>query len=68
LAYVQYRQMAVIDWNELEQIVSGAVSTLVDAVGIINGQRAIADLAITNPVIPLTSSISIGFSIGFMKG
>jgi uncharacterized membrane protein (Fun14 family) len=70
MAYVQYRQMALIDWNELEQIASGAVSTIVDAIDINDGgdQPAIADLAITNLGIPPTSSLSIGFSIGFMKG
>ena len=70
MAYVQYRQMALINWNELEQTASGAVRTLVDAIEINDGsgQPTIADLAITNFGIPLTSSLSIGISIGFMKG
>ena len=70
MAYVQYRQMALINWNELEQTASGAVSTLVDAIEINDGsgQPTIADLAITNFGIPLTSRLSIGISIGFMKG
>jgi uncharacterized membrane protein (Fun14 family) len=70
LAYVQYRQMALINWNELEQTASGAVSTLVNAIEINegSGRSAIGDFAITNFGIPLTSSMSIGFFIGFMKG
>jgi uncharacterized membrane protein (Fun14 family) len=70
IAYLQYRQSALINWNELEQTALGGVSNLVDAIGINNGsgQPTIADLAITNFGIPLTSSLSIGLSIGFMKG
>jgi hypothetical protein len=48
----------------------GVVNTLVNATTkmIDGGSREIAELAITNFGIPLTSSISIGFAIGFIKG
>jgi uncharacterized membrane protein (Fun14 family) len=70
LAYLQYQQIAFINWDKLEQVSMGVVNTLVNATTkmIDGGSREIAELAITNFGIPLTSSISIGFTIGFIKG
>jgi uncharacterized membrane protein (Fun14 family) len=70
LAYLQYQDIAFINWDKLEQASKGVVNTLVDATTkmIDNGNPEIAELAITNFGIPLTSSISIGFAIGFIKG
>jgi uncharacterized membrane protein (Fun14 family) len=70
LAYLQYQHIALINWDKLEQASTGVVNTLVDATTkmVDSGNPEIAELAITNFGIPLTSSISIGFAIGFMKG
>lgn len=69
LAYLQYQQIALINWDRLEQISEGIVNTLVNATKTIDGSNpTIAESPITNFGIPLTSSISIGFTVGFMKG
>ena len=70
LAYLQYQQIALINWDRLEQASEGVISTFVNATSrmIDSSNPAIAELAITNFGIPLTGSISIGFTIGFMKG
>jgi uncharacterized membrane protein (Fun14 family) len=70
LAYLQYQHITFINWDKLEQTSVGVVNTLVNATTkmVDSGNPEIAELAITNFGIPLTSSIPIGFAIGFMKG
>jgi hypothetical protein len=70
LAYLQYQQIALINLDKLEQISERVVKTVVNAtVNMVDGSHSeLTELAITNFGIPLTSSISIGFTIGFMKG
>jgi uncharacterized membrane protein (Fun14 family) len=69
LAYLQYQQMASINWDKLEHASKSVVYTLINATKMIDGSNpALAELNITNFGIPLTSSISVGFTIGFMKG
>jgi uncharacterized membrane protein (Fun14 family) len=69
LAYLQYQQIASINWDKLEQVSEEVVNTFVNATKMIDSSSpAVAELAITNFGIPLTGSISIGFTIGFMKG
>ena len=73
LAYLQYQQIASINWDKLEQASEGVVRTLANAttttiIGNTGNNIGVAELAITNFGIPLTSSASIGFTIGFMKG
>jgi uncharacterized membrane protein (Fun14 family) len=76
LAYLQYHQIANINWNKLQQISEGTITTLSNAITQIPG---ISDsshtatvtaslLATTSFGIPLTGSMSAGFTIGFMKG
>jgi uncharacterized membrane protein (Fun14 family) len=73
LAYLQYHQVANINWNKL-QIVSGdAITTLSNAIIHIpafgDGHATVpSSLATTSFGIPLTGSMSAGFTIGFMKG
>jgi uncharacterized membrane protein (Fun14 family) len=67
LAYLQYQQIASINWNKLEGTITAAVANA--ATSTINDNSNVAALAmISNFGIPLTSSMSIGFTIGFMKG
>jgi uncharacterized membrane protein (Fun14 family) len=76
LAYLQYHQIANINWNKLQTVLSeGAVTTFSNAIihipGIGNSSHATAtasSLAMTSFGIPLTGSISAGFTIGYMKG
>jgi uncharacterized membrane protein (Fun14 family) len=66
LAFLQYQQIASINWNKVEgtlMILANAASSTT------NDNNNIAVLPMmSNFGIPLTSSMSIGFTIGFLKG
>jgi uncharacterized membrane protein (Fun14 family) len=79
LAYLQYHhQIANINWNKLQTVSVGAITTLSNAIIIhipgISGDSshtaatASSSLSMTSFGIPLTGSMSAGFTIGFMKG
>jgi uncharacterized membrane protein (Fun14 family) len=79
LAYLQYHQIASINWNKLQQMSEGTVTTLsnltmqipgISGTSSIHGHAAVAasSLAITGLGIPLTGSMSAGFTLGFTKG
>src|SRR5215212_1831797 len=77
LAYLQYHHIANVNWNKLQQISEGTISTLVNLTmqipGISSGSNgdihaAASSLAMTSFGIPFTGSMSAGFTIGFMKG
>jgi uncharacterized membrane protein (Fun14 family) len=75
LAYLQYHQIANINWNKLQTVSEGAITTLSNLtmqIPIISGDNHAAatasSLAMTSFGIPLTGSMSAGFTIGFMKG
>jgi uncharacterized membrane protein (Fun14 family) len=80
LAYLQSQQIANINWNKLQQVSEGILTTLTNLImqipGISNGSGGGGDvhaatassLAMTSFGIPLTGSISAGFTIGFIKG
>src|SRR5215203_2906180 len=75
LAYLQYHQIANINWNKLQTVSEGAITTLSNAIimqipGIsvtsssIDGHAAAtasSSLAMTSFGIPLTGSMSAGF-------
>jgi uncharacterized membrane protein (Fun14 family) len=66
-AYLQYQQIASINWNKIEGTISAAVANA--ATSTIDDNSNVAALAMmSNFGIPLTSSMSIGFTIDFMKG
>jgi uncharacterized membrane protein (Fun14 family) len=66
LAFLQYQQIATIHWNKIEGIVTAVANA---ATTNINDNSNVAALAmISNLGIPLTSSLSVGFTIGFLKG
>ena len=66
LAFLQYEHMATIHWNKVE----GAITKLATVTtSTMNDNSNVAALAMmSNFGIPLTSSMSIGFTTGFMKG
>jgi uncharacterized membrane protein (Fun14 family) len=76
LAYLQYHQIANINWNKLQHISEDAITTFANSITQIAGinvdghppAAATASLATTSFGIPLTGSMSAGFTIGFMKG
>jgi uncharacterized membrane protein (Fun14 family) len=75
LAYLQYHQIANINWSKLQTVSEDAITTLSNAIvqmvafGYTSDRTATASsLAMTSFGIPLTGSMSAGFTIGFMKG
>ena len=79
LAYLQYHQIANVNWNKLQTVSEGILTTLTNLImqipGISNGSggedvhaATASSLAMTSFGIPLTGSISVGFTLGFMKG
>jgi uncharacterized membrane protein (Fun14 family) len=80
LSYLQYHQIANINWNKLQTISEGTITTLSNAIIMqipgINGGSSVdlhaattaSSLAMTSFGIPLTGSMSAGFTIGFIKG
>ncbi len=74
LAYLQYHQIANINWNKIQTVSEGAITTLSNAIIQIQSSgdshaaaTAYSSLAMTSFGIPLTGSMSAGFTIGFIK-
>src|ERR687895_549563 len=75
LAYLQYHQIANINWNKLQTVSEGTIITLSNAITQLQGfgdsshaaATASSSLAMTGFGIPLTGSMSAGFTIGFIK-
>ncbi len=69
LAFLQYQQIVNINWNKLQIASQNAVTTLANATtqipGFNNGDHI---SALSNLGIPLTGSVSVGFTLGFLKG
>jgi uncharacterized membrane protein (Fun14 family) len=65
LAYLQYHQVASIDWNRIEALVTTALGNVTSQMGT---QDMTAALAMSSFGIPLTGSLSAGFAVGFVKG
>jgi uncharacterized membrane protein (Fun14 family) len=65
LVYLQYQQIASFDWKRIEGIVTTTLGNITSQVA---GGQDTAVLAMSNFGIPLTSSMSAGFAVGFMKG
>jgi uncharacterized membrane protein (Fun14 family) len=77
LAYLQYHQIANINWNRLQAVSEGAIVTLANVTtqipsisgGSMEAHAATVSLfAMTSFGIPFTGSMSAGFTIGFIKG
>jgi uncharacterized membrane protein (Fun14 family) len=65
LAYLQYQQIVSIDWNRIEGLLTSMLGNIVNQIS--NGQNTSA-FASFDFGIPLTSGMSAGFAVGFMKG
>lgn len=69
LAYLQYQQIVNINWNKLQAVSQNSVTTLANATTQIPGfNNTDHTAALSNLGIPLTGSMSMGFTIGFLKG
>jgi uncharacterized membrane protein (Fun14 family) len=74
LAYLQYQQIANINWDKSHSISVNTLTTLANATQQFPGfdgngiGNVLPELVMTNLGIPLTGSLAIGFSIGFMRG
>jgi len=70
LAYLQYQQIVTINWNKVPQLSQNVVETLANATTQIPGFNSShpADMTVSNFGIALTGSMSVGFTIGFMRG
>jgi uncharacterized membrane protein (Fun14 family) len=69
LAYLQYQQIIDIKWAKLQSVSQNTVTTLANAATQIPGFNSSDHIAaLSNLGIPLTGSVSIGFTIGFLKG
>jgi uncharacterized membrane protein (Fun14 family) len=76
LAYLQSQQIANINWNKLQQVSEGALTTVANLTmqipsisgGDGHAATASSSLAMTSFGIPLTGSMSAGFTLGFIKG
>jgi uncharacterized membrane protein (Fun14 family) len=77
LAYLQYHQIANINWNKLQQVSEGALMTVanltmqIPSISSGDGHAAAtaSSLSAMNSFgIPFTGSMSAGFTIGFIKG
>jgi uncharacterized membrane protein (Fun14 family) len=78
LAYLQYHQIANINWNKLHQVSEAANTTVSNTItqipGISTGSvdahaaTTSSSLAMTSFGIPFTGSMSAGFIIAFMEG
>jgi uncharacterized membrane protein (Fun14 family) len=66
LAYLQYQQIASFDWNRIAGVVTTTLGNVTSQIS--SGQDGVAVIAMSNFGIPLTSSMSAGFAIGFLKG
>jgi uncharacterized membrane protein (Fun14 family) len=77
LAYLQYQQVASINWDKLQSFSAAAASTIVNSTttsqvpmlhtNVSDSHMNIAT-AMSNLGIPLTGSMAMGFAVGFMKG
>jgi uncharacterized membrane protein (Fun14 family) len=66
LAFMQYQQIASINWNKIEGTIMMIANTTSSTMNDNNNVAALAMML--NFGIPLTSSMSVGFTIDFMKG
>jgi hypothetical protein len=64
--HLQYQQIAFLDWHRIEGVVRATLGNITSQIS--SSQDGVVALAMSNFGIPLTSSMSAGFAVGFMKG
>jgi uncharacterized membrane protein (Fun14 family) len=73
LAYLQYQHIVNINWNSLQQVSQNAAITVLNATKHIPGLTNVSGHHTTNLTMydfgtPLTGSMAVGFTLGFMRG
>ncbi len=72
VAYLQYHQIVNIDWNKLQPLSQNAAITVLNASkyipGLTNVSGHTTNFAMSGLGLPLTGSIAIGFTLGFVRG
>ena len=68
LAFMQYQHVATIHWHKVEGAITRLAATATTTTSTINDNNNVALAMMSNLGIPLTSSMSVGFTIGLMKG
>jgi uncharacterized membrane protein (Fun14 family) len=69
LAYLEYQQILNVNWNKLQSASQSTLTTLANATTQLPGfSNSDHIAALSNFGIPLTGSMSMGFTIGFLKG
>jgi uncharacterized membrane protein (Fun14 family) len=64
LAFLQYQQIASINWYKIEGFMMGLTSAAVSTLN----ENSITSVMTLNFGVPLTSSMASGFTVGFLKG
>ncbi len=64
LAYLNYQGLLSVNWEKMEIISRGILTTLVDSE--ITGNTA--NPILSNLGLPLTGGMAMGFALGFVKG
>jgi uncharacterized membrane protein (Fun14 family) len=64
LAYLQYQQIASVNWDKIEGRIAGIAFATTSAFN----DFSVESVAVTSLGIPLASGMSAGFAIGFLKG
>jgi uncharacterized membrane protein (Fun14 family) len=64
LVYLQYQQIVSVNWGKIESTITGLANAITNTFNNYN----LESLATTILGIPLTSGMSAGFAIGFMRG
>lgn len=64
LAYLQYQQIASINWDRVEGSITGLTNA---TIGTLN-DNSITTVMMSTFGIPLASSMASGFTVGFLKG
>jgi uncharacterized membrane protein (Fun14 family) len=72
LTYLQYQHIVNINWNNLQQVSQNAAITVLNATKYIPGFTNVSghttNLSMSDFGIPLTGSMAIGFTLGFVRG
>ena len=64
LAYLQYHQIASFNWDKIEDAITSLANTTANTFNV----YSIETLGLTNSCLPLTSGMSVGFAVGFLRG
>jgi uncharacterized membrane protein (Fun14 family) len=72
LAYLQYQHIVNINWSTLQHVSQNAAITVLNATkyipGLTNVSGHTTNLTMYDFGIPLTGSVAVGFTLGFVRG